>query len=402
MCEAKDDTTDNTEQSHGLLREDQANQNNNGVGKFDIGDFVHNQRKIRLLIMPWIRFYHTIFNIVSWKSFYVSLFWMSTNCFIAVMSPIYFVILPLAYVSLLMIISGVKQWGAQGQKEKKLKYGTIKKKADDNDLNVKVTVEKQAHEDIKEFISLLIQLDAFNTEICTFFEKCQRILKWEDLQTSVCVLFGLLLAILVLCFIPIRLLILSGILCVFCLNFGFRPVARSISLIFGKYLKKLVTLLGINELFPSRDIRRIPSQSANSDLQDEWFDAAEDKSDTGISSDDDGSDTNDAQGEQSSSQRKLDSKSVLSQIADFRRKQKKLNSGTCSSCDVPFSILKKRQYCRHCGKSFCSRCCSHRVKRSVFGATAPAAYEETVLVCNTCYDLLMKGTPEEQPSGAAR
>lgn len=47
---------------------------------------------------------------------------------------VYFATIPLACVSLLMIVSGVKQWGAAGQKDKKLKYGTIKKKADDNDL----------------------------------------------------------------------------------------------------------------------------------------------------------------------------------------------------------------------------------------------------------------------------
>ncbi|XP_015762887.1 PREDICTED: protrudin-like isoform X2 [Acropora digitifera] len=80
----------------------------------------------------------------------------------------------------------------------------------------------------------------------------------------------------------------------------------------------------------------------------------------------------------------------VSHFNNSRKKKKQINRGNCAACDVSFSsVLKKRQYCRHCGVSFCSRCCCKRVKRAVFGATAPAAYEETVLVCKSCYGYLM-------------
>ena len=36
---------------------------------------------------------------------------------------------------------------------------------------------------------------------------------------------------------------------------------------------------------------------------------------------------------------------------------------------IVFLFYFSQQYCRHCGDSFCSRCCSKRVKRAVFGAT---------------------------------
>lgn len=89
--------------------------------------------------------------------------------------------------------------------------------------------------------------------------------------------------------------------------------------------------------------------------------------------------------------------SVVTHFSDYRRKKKRVNSVNCASCDVTFSsLLKKRQYCRHCGDSFCSRCCSKRVKRAVFGATAPAAYEETVLVCNSCHCYLMDKEEENR------
>ncbi|KAL9983218.1 hypothetical protein ACROYT_G005357 [Oculina patagonica] len=62
--------------------------------------------------------------------------------------------------------------------------------------------------------------------------------------------------------------------------------------------------------------------------------------------------------------------------------------------DIVGSCSCTRQYCRHCGDSFCSRCCCKRVKRAVFGATAPAAFEETVLVCKSCYGYLMNKADE--------
>jgi len=87
------------------------------------------------------------------------------------------------------------------------------------------------------------------------------------------------------------------------------------------------------------------------------------------------------------------SKLASNTIASIRRRKPGAllpSSGRCTSCNAEFSaILKKRYYCRHCGHSYCSNCCRQRVPRVVFGATAPAAYEERVLVCNSCYAFLM-------------
>lgn len=93
------------------------------------------------------------------------------------------------------------------------------------------------------------------------------------------------------------------------------------------------------------------------------------------------------------------SKFASSTLASITRRRRKGGSGNCISCNVEFStILKKRNYCRHCGNSYCSKCCHQRVPKVVFGATAPAAYEERVLVCKSCYAFLMnrvKGTNTE-------
>ncbi|CAC5417834.1 ZFYVE27 [Mytilus coruscus] len=72
---------------------------------------------------------------------------------------------------------------------------------------------------------------------------------------------------------------------------------------------------------------------------------------------------------------------------------------SCFACKVSFaSILKRRFYCRHCGNNFCSKCCNQRVPKSVFGATAPSAQTETVLVCNICHKNLTKAPDKDKKS----
>ncbi|XP_072025849.1 protrudin-like [Amphiura filiformis] len=72
------------------------------------------------------------------------------------------------------------------------------------------------------------------------------------------------------------------------------------------------------------------------------------------------------------------------------------SGGHCFQCGVAFtSLLKRRKYCRHCGNDFCSKCCKHKLPRTAFGATAPAAQTEKELVCNACFVQL---TAEEAAS----
>ncbi|BFZ01935.1 hypothetical protein BsWGS_04974 [Bradybaena similaris] len=81
---------------------------------------------------------------------------------------------------------------------------------------------------------------------------------------------------------------------------------------------------------------------------------------------------------------------MVARFMEIKKRRKQISSESCQGCKVSFtSILKKRLYCRHCGYSFCNRCCYQMVPRSVFGATSPAALKETVLVCCSCHALLV-------------
>ncbi|XP_069836084.1 protrudin isoform X1 [Dendropsophus ebraccatus] len=84
-------------------------------------------------------------------------------------------------------------------------------------------------------------------------------------------------------------------------------------------------------------------------------------------------------------------KSKVSKLTERLRKRYPANNlGTCTGCNANFSVLKKRRSCSNCGNSFCSRCCSYKVPKSVMGATAPDAQRETVFVCALCYQALYK------------
>ncbi|KAL8580849.1 hypothetical protein ACOMHN_017353 [Nucella lapillus] len=80
---------------------------------------------------------------------------------------------------------------------------------------------------------------------------------------------------------------------------------------------------------------------------------------------------------------------MVARLLELKKRRAQMANENCFGCRVSFSsILKRRHYCRHCGNSFCHKCCNQKVPRSVFGATAPAASKETVLVCNTCHGQL--------------
>ncbi|XP_057209981.1 myotubularin-related protein 4 isoform X3 [Triplophysa rosa] len=56
----------------------------------------------------------------------------------------------------------------------------------------------------------------------------------------------------------------------------------------------------------------------------------------------------------------------------------------CYNCDCEFWIAKRRHHCRNCGNVFCKDCCHLRLP------IPDQQLYDPVLVCNTCYDLLLE------------
>nr|XP_018910268.1 PREDICTED: rab GTPase-binding effector protein 1 isoform X2 [Bemisia tabaci] len=56
----------------------------------------------------------------------------------------------------------------------------------------------------------------------------------------------------------------------------------------------------------------------------------------------------------------------------------------CHNCKAPFSVTKRRQHCRHCGRIFCTACLSHQVKSG--------PHQRPSKVCGICHTLLDRET----------
>ncbi|XP_055054170.2 phosphatidylinositol-3,5-bisphosphate 3-phosphatase MTMR4 isoform X1 [Misgurnus anguillicaudatus] len=61
----------------------------------------------------------------------------------------------------------------------------------------------------------------------------------------------------------------------------------------------------------------------------------------------------------------------------------------CFNCDCEFWIAKRRHHCRNCGNVFCKDCCHLRLP------IPDQQLYDPVLVCNTCYDLLLASRTRE-------
>ncbi|XP_032230997.2 protrudin isoform X2 [Nematostella vectensis] len=359
--------------------------------KFDIGEFVHTHRKLKLLCSSWVDLYRRIVLVFSWQSPKTSFVWFIICSYLAFISPVCFLAFPLAYISILLVSSGIQRAGTHNSTLLD-KSKLIKKKAEDK-LNSRLALEKQVKEDLKDCIYLLSQIESLSNDVCLILQEIHNVFIWKDTRKSIICLVILLLLIVFLLLMAWRWVMLITVLSLFCLNSGFDQVFRGHVLLAHGKVKRFCNHI-LMTTRSRQSLRRLSFQGS-SDFTEQWFDAKE--SDTTGDEDDDISEQEDTN-ESLQIQKTTEYKSVVSRLVDYRQKQKKFNSGNCSSCNVPFkSILKKRQYCRHCGEGFCSRCCSHRVKRAVFGATAPAAYAETVLVCKPCYDYLMGPYSEDKP-----
>lgn len=61
----------------------------------------------------------------------------------------------------------------------------------------------------------------------------------------------------------------------------------------------------------------------------------------------------------------------------------------CFSCDSEFWIAKRRHHCRNCGNVFCKDCCHLKLP------IPDQQLYDAVLVCNSCYDLLLESRTRE-------
>ncbi|CAH1258386.1 EEA1 [Branchiostoma lanceolatum] len=391
------------------------------IEKCDLGALMQNIRRLQQFAEPVRWCWEIGASIARWKRP-----WLSVGCWLVSVVFCYLATSDTLFLLALLILGGMSGLGmlqssARGFRSK-LKPGVGV--SSQEGVQGQGTDVLQIHNTIAEFKQFISHLQQWTTQVRCYLDDLQAILVWEDAATSIkifCISLGTVLGVFLL---PVRWSVIVGVSCVFIGNEEFYKVAVQYIEELKSSSKEPVTEELVrkessskqedgylnHQVTPERtqaDADSSLSESSDSEGEEEaeileggdfhrahlpapdkcvFYDAE--------SEEDTGSDENLERKERISRTGQLKTR-VVSKLAEFRNRNKALPTN-CTLCNAVFhSVLKRRRYCRHCGNHFCSRCCHEKVPRSVFGATAPAASRETVVVCNICYNVLKKVSQED-------
>uniref|UniRef100_A0A672NC28 Protrudin n=1 Tax=Sinocyclocheilus grahami TaxID=75366 RepID=A0A672NC28_SINGR len=235
-------------------------------------------------------------------------------------------------------------------------------------------VHMSKQEAMLEVKGMLKRADELLTQACVCAESVYKVLYWESHAVS-SMFYGSLLTVVCLLYmtpVGLSLSVLNSALFLwnrnFCRDFYFQS-----------RLTYSVNVLPVQDLSPGNI-----EEAEEAEPDDEFKDAIEDDED--VSS---GVPEFDTVSDNGLLSRNEPIRSKVSKLTEKLRKRVPSNTiGNCSQCNSAFSVLKKRRNCSNCGVSFCSRCCSYKVFKSIMGATAPEAQRETVFVCSVCNTFL--------------
>nr|XP_022286867.1 protrudin-like [Crassostrea virginica]XP_022286868.1 protrudin-like [Crassostrea virginica] len=352
-------------------------------GRMDLADFVSEVDRFSSLVEPIAFIVYCIEDIRRWKYTIGTLtVWILCNigCLVltkgAVFTLMSLVVICIATTSLVQLHTRIL--------DKFLPSTSTQKDVEE------AVEDEEVMKTVKQFRYSLLQMYDFivlcNEGLTDFY----RILKWDNTLASLRFHVEVCVFLLSLVVLPTR-----GI-CFMLVNWFF--LANEV--VFNKFLKYgekgwgvSLSPIPIKESGPIKNHNSTPSTSEDQERSDkgetkEHSDVDSDPSNIEIMSDD------------SDLKSSIYSKpTMVERLLALRKRRQHIANETCHKCDVSFaSILKRRFYCRHCGNNFCSKCCNQKVPKSMFGATAPQAQTEMVLVCSVCYELLMNQADREKQS----
>lgn len=353
--------------------------------KLDVHKLVHSARNLITLSHPVIVVLKTLQKLVRWefRSTLITILLVSNiSCFF--LAPLYST-LGIFLIWFVFLILGVSN-----RKSKvliKVFPSPLQHESSYNELN--------HHERMQELRLLLILMDETvgwsSNALMSFYS----ILKWEDRNFSFKCYTVVFFIILFLFLLPMRIFVVL----IIDLVFFYHPIKRC----FGRKTRVSESVSEIKS--PSSSPQHIHKHAAqsedtisqSSDLQAEPCTDSEgsEKLPDDSSSCDELQDINMSENltqpvTENKTGTNIKAAGMVSRLLELKKRRQ---IEKCTRCEVVFSaILKRRHICSHCGNHFCSRCCSYKVPRSSFGATAPAAQTETVAVCFSCYSILMVAT----------
>ncbi|XP_066457188.1 protrudin isoform X3 [Eleutherodactylus coqui] len=370
---------------------------------FDLFNLVVSYKRIEIYLEPVRDGWDTVRYLLRWQTPIVSLLTcFLVNLLLLTLNEVAWFSLGALLVSIPALIGYLQELSHMDLPEPELarrKYYSVRRE----ELK-KVKLTRQ--EAVAEFRSFLIHLEGILNLICGTCERAYQVVYWQNPSASI-QLYGLLLgSVCILYLLPLCWVLALVNSAVFLRNSDFyRVVAEckaSLQLRGSSEAASLEPTKAAPEVENVTVVDRTPTPvlTTSEDLSPGSVEEAEEAEPDeefkdAIEEDDDVS--------QCPSEYELNMqdngflsrndaiKSKVSKLTERLRKRYPANNlGTCTGCSATFSVLKKRRSCSNCGNSFCSRCCSYKVPKSVMGATAPDAQRETVFVCALCNQALCK------------
>ncbi|XP_040294818.1 protrudin isoform X2 [Bufo bufo] len=370
---------------------------------FDLFTLVVSYKRIEIYLEPVRDGWDTVRYLLRWQTPIVSLLTcFLVNILLLTLNEVAWFTLGALVVSIPALIGYLQEMSHMNIPDPELarrKYYSVRRE----DLK-KVKLTRQ--EAVAEFKSFLIHLEAVLSLICGTCEKVYQVAYWQNPTASI-QLYGLLLgSICILYLLPLCWVLAIVNSALFLRNSDFYRVVAEYKASFqpkgSSETASLEPTQAAQEVENLTVVDRTPTpvltnsedlspgsveEAEEAEPDEEFKDAIEEDDDVSqcpseyeLNLQDNGFlSRNDA------------IKSKVSKLTERLRKRYPANNlGTCNGCSATFSVLKKRRSCSNCGNSFCSRCCSYKVLKSVMGATAPDAQRETVFVCALCNQALCK------------
>ncbi|KAL4231327.1 endoplasmic reticulum tubular network formation [Mactra antiquata] len=367
--------------------------NNKGQPKVDIAQFVLQVEKFNCMTEPFAfilylwddlrRWHYPVLTVVLWIAFNLACVVLTQA---AVFTLAAFLVIVIALICLVQLHTRLL--------DKFLPSTNI-----DNDVSDECVDEHSALQTVREFKFSLMQMHDFVGKCNEYLRHFYSLLKWD--QTILSLKFHIELCFFLLCLVVFP----SRWTCFLLTNWFFLATdnvyigTKYRFVLFIEYLKGKRSLQSVFDLSsdsPKHNINTDKSNGIETNNEDTGPLTDTDKltdqvpDDNGDDDDDDDTIDQTVTGEKTG---------MVARLMELKHRRKIISNECCFECKASFaSILKRRYTCCHCGNNFCSKCCSQKVPKSLFGATAPSAQTDTVLVCVVCHKLLQEQNNKDKAS----
>lgn len=343
---------------------------NSKYGKVDLADFVKEVDRFSRLVEPFAFIVYCLDDIRNWRYPKLSLcLWITFNlaCIILTKGAVFVLV---SLVVVLIAGSGLIQIHTRILD----KILPINHLPNDGEDSSDEDTEDSAYSTVRQFRVSIIQMYEFVVKCNELLAHFYGILKWDNILPSL--RFHLEFCVLLLSFVvlPTRWIFIALI------NWLFLDNDVVIQVVIDKISKFTGQTTQLNQpqnqesSKPEKENQEKEKEVMEKDTADFDYDETIE-----VTMDEDGKNPN------------TNKPGMVARFMELKKRRQHIANESCFGCKVSFSsILKRRLYCRHCGNNFCSKCCNQKVPKSVFGATAPSAQTETVLVCNVCHKNLTK------------